>query len=600
LLKRLASGFTLASIEIMKAPLVYPSFTKSAMACGLYCGLSFGWALRAADLADVVFKHGNVYTVNEAQPHAEAVAVKQGRIVFVGSDVDAAKYETGARVIDLAGKTVVPGLTDSHYHLSGVGEREMSFNLEGTLSLDDLLAKLKARVDQTRPGQWVTGRGWIETSWKPSVFPTRWDLDKVSHAHPVFLTRADGHGAVVNSEAIRLAGITKDTANPFGGEIMHDKSSGEPNGMFLDNAQDLITKLIPDPSPEDNERALLLGAERSVRVGWTEIHNAGNTFGEVEMLERLYKEGKIKLRIYNAVLGPSADTRRLLAQGPMLDAFDHRFVNRSIKVIFDGALGSKGAALLEKYSDYDTAGFLKWKEGDLLPMFEEALRKGVQVWTHAIGDRANREILNLYAKAFQAVPVEQRKVAKPRWRVEHAQIVSPQDIPRFAQLGVIPSMQPSHAIGDLHFAGSRLGLKRLEGAYAWRSFLNSGVIIAAGSDAPVERGEPMIEFYAAVTRKDLKGYSGEGWHLEQAVSRGEALRMLTVWAAYAAFEENLRGSIEPGKLADLTVLSQDIMQIPPADIPKTKCLMTVIGGEVVFDGRGSAAFMPLQQPTTRN
>src|SRR5215472_4062898 len=266
----------------MKAPRVRPSLRKSAMACWIYFVFSVSWTVLAADRADIVFKHGNIYTVNEAQPHAEAIAVKQGRIVFVGSDADATKYESGVRVVDLAGKTVVPGLTDSHYHLSGVGEREMSFNLEGTSSLDDLLAKLKARVDQAMPGQWVTGRGWIETSWKPSVFPTRWDLDKVSPAHPVFLTRADGHGAVANSEAIRLAGITKDTASPFGGEIMHDKSSGEPNGMFLDNAQDLVTKLIPDPSPEDNERALLLGAERSVRIGWTEIHNAGNTFREVE------------------------------------------------------------------------------------------------------------------------------------------------------------------------------------------------------------------------------------------------------------------------------------------------------------------------------
>jgi len=273
----------------------------------------------------------------------------------------------------------------------------------------------------------------------------------------------------------------------------------------------------------------------------------------------------------------------MLTDGPALDAFDRRFANRAIKVSFDGALGSKGAALLEKYSDYDTAGFLKWKEEDLLPMFEEALRKGVQVWTHAIGDRANREILNLYEKAFRSVPVEQRKVRAPRWRVEHAQIVHPDDIPRFAKLGVIPSMQPSHAIGDLHFAVSRLGVKRLEGAYAWQSFIKAGSIIPGGSDAPVERGEPMIEFYAAVARKDLTGFSGEGWRAEQAVSREQALRMFTIWAAFAEFAEEQRGSIEPGKLADLTVLSQDIMKIPEADILKTRCVMTVVHGEVVHD-----------------
>ena len=303
----------------------------------------------------------------------------------------------------------------------------------------------------------------------------------------------------------------------------------------------------------------------------------------MNLLKNLYGAGKIKLRIDLALLGPSDDTKRLLAEGSTLEAFDGRFTCRAIKVSFDGALGSKGAALLEKYSDYDTAGFLKWREEDLLPMFEEALRKGIQVWTHAIGDRANREILNFYEKAFQYVPPEQRKIREPRWRVEHAQILAPSEIPRFAQLGVIPSMQPSHAIGDLHFAASRLGLKRLEGAYAWRSLIQAGSIIPGGSDAPVERGEPMIEFYAAVARKDLKGFSGEGWHPEQAVSREQALKMFTIWSAYSVFKENERGSIEPGKLADLTVLSQDIMKIPESEILKTKCVMTVINGEVVYD-----------------
>jgi predicted amidohydrolase YtcJ len=271
----------------------------------------------------------------------------------------------------------------------------------------------------------------------------------------------------------------------------------------------------------------------------------------------------------------------LLTEGPLVGAFGGRLNCRAIKVSFDGALGSKGAALLEKYSDYDTSGFLKWKESDLLPMFEAALRNGIQVWTHAIGDRANRETLNYYEKTFQRVPPDQRKVREPRWRVEHAQIVAPEDIPRFAQLGVIPSMQPSHAIGDLHFAVSRLGLKRLEGAYAWRSFIQSGSKICGGSDAPVERGEPMIEFYAAVARKDLKGFSGDGWHPEQAVSRDQALRMFTIWAAYAAFEESNRGSIETGKAADLTALSRDIMKISEPEILQTRCLMTVVNGEIV-------------------
>jgi hypothetical protein len=275
-----------------------------------------------------------------------------------------------------------------------------------------------------------------------------------------------------------------------------------------------------------------------------------------------------------------------LRDGPIIEAFGNRFNLRTIKVVSDGALGSRGAALLQPYSDApDSSGFLRVKEEDLLPMLREALKKGIQVETHAIGDYANRFVLDEYEKALKTVPPEERKIREPRWRDEHSQIVNPADIPRFAKLGIIPSMQPSHAIGDLHFAPSRLGIKRLEGAYAWQSFIKSGVIVPGGSDAPVERGEPMIEFYAAVVRKDMKGFSGEGWHPEEAVTREQALKMFTIWPAYAAFEEKLRGSIEVGKLADLTVFSADIMKIPEMDILKTRCVMTVINGEIVYEGK---------------
>ncbi len=364
---------------------------------------------------------------------------------------------------------------------------------------------------------------------------------------------------------------------------MRNREIGESNGMFLDNAKDLIAKHIPPRSPAENILDLERGAKRNQALGWTSLHVPSSSRRELEALGQLYQENRIKLRIDLALLGPSDDAQWLLKHGPTIGAFDQRLTCRAIKVSFDGALGSKGAALLEKYSDYDTSGFLKWTDDDLLPMFDEALRKGIQVWTHAIGDRANHEILRLYETAMHDVPPEQRAIKEPRWRVEHAQIVALSDIPRFAALGIIPSMQPSHAIGDLHFAASRLGLKRLEGAYAWQSFIKAGSIIPGGSDAPVERGEPMIEFYAAVARKDLKGFSGAGWHPEQAVSREQALKMFTIWAAYAAFEENSRGTIEPGKLADFTVLTQDIMQIPEAEILDTKCAMTIINGEVVFD-----------------
>ena len=543
------------------------------------------WAPVPQTAADIVFKNGNVYTANDKAPRAQAIAVKGDRIVFVGSNEAAQKFVgPNTRVVDLKGNTVLPGFTDSHQHLSGVGQREMTLNLEGTTSLEDLLAKVKARVDQAKPGEWVTGRGWIETHWQPPVFPTRWDLDKVSPNNPVILGRADGHGAVANSAALKLAGVDKNTPNPFGGEVSKDKQSGEPNGMLLDAAQGLVRRRVPPTSAADEERAVELGVKRDIELGWTQIQDAGGSYDEVNIFKKLYAAGRIKLRIYKAVYGPGPAATRLLSEGPTIGAFENRLNVRTIKVVSDGALGSRGAALLRPYSDAsDTSGFLTVKAEELRPMLVDALRKGIQVETHAIGDRANRFILDEYETAFKAVPPGQRKVAEPRWRVEHAQIVNPADIPRFAKLGVIPSMQPSHAIGDLFFAPSRLGIERLAGAYAWESFIKSGVVVPGGSDAPVERGEPMIEFYAAVARKDPKGFSGEGWHPEEAVTREQALKMFTLWPAYAAFEEKLRGTIETGKLADLTILSADIMTIPELQILKTRCVMTVINGEIVYE-----------------
>jgi predicted amidohydrolase YtcJ len=534
--------------------------------------------------ADTLFASGNVYTVNDAAPHAQAIAIKGERILFVGSNDEAKKYcDPKTRLIDLHGKTVVPGFTDSHYHIMGVGQREMQLNLESATSRESFLSKVKEQAAKAAPDRWITGRGWMETFWKPAVFPTRADLDKVAPKNPVYLVRADGHGAVANSKALETAGIDAKTPDPFGGKISRDKETGEATGMLLDNAMELVEKKVPSPTPEENEQALLLGVQRSINLGWCEIQNAGSYLPEVELMRKLYSTGKIRLRIYNAVYGPGEPAEKLLKDGPVLDAYDHHFTTRTIKVIFDGSLGSRSAALLALYADAQTYGFLTQKESDLRPMFREALKRGIQVETHAIGDRANRRILDLYEEAFKVVPPNDRKVKEPRWRVEHAQILSPKDLPRFAKLHVIASMQPSHAISDLFFAPSRLGEKRLAGAYAWQSLLKSGAIVTAGSDAPVERGEPMIEFYAAVARKSKDGFSDANWHPEQAVSREQALQMLTRWPAYAAFQEKEKGSIEPGKLADLTILSDDIMKIPEPAILQTRCLMTVIGGEIVYD-----------------
>ena len=543
--------------------------------------LLMGSIASAAETADTIFINGNIYTVNEKQRRAEAIAVNRDRIIFVGSNEEAKKFRS-KKVVDLSGKTVVPGLTDSHCHIFGIGEREMRLNLEGTNTLEDFLARVKERVAKAKPGEWITGRGWIETFWKPPHFPTRADLDKIAPNNPAFLMRADGHAAVANSAALKVANIDQHTPNPFGGQIL--KTDGEPNGMLLDNAMDLVAKNIPPSTEAEREEALLLGVDREVKLGWCEIQNAGSELSDQELIRRAYTAGKIKLRMINAAYGPGEAANALLKNGATLNSFDHRFTQRTIKVIFDGALGSRGAALLAPYSDKpDTSGFLTQTPEDLRPMFKEALRRGIQVETHAIGDRANRLILDLYEEAMRSFPGDKYAVPGPRWRVEHAQILSEQDIPRFAKLGVIASMQPSHAISDLFFAPARLGMDRLRGAYAWNSLIKSGAIICGGSDAPVERGEPMIEFYAAVTRKSTNGESHEGWHPEEVVSRENALKMFTLWPAYAAFEEKDKGSIEVGKLADFTVLSNDLMKIPESEILKTRCEMTIIGGEVVYE-----------------
>jgi len=495
-------------------------------------------ACAPSESADITLINGNIYTLNPDQPKAEAIAIQGDRILFVGRSDVVKSYETSSTErIDLKGRTVVPGLTDSHVHLSGVGFRKLTLDLEGTTSLDEMIDRVSAKAADTPAGEWVTGRGWIEAQWDPPVFPTRHDLDRAAPEHPVWLTRADGHGAVANSKALEIAGIAQVTEDPPGGEIMRD-AGGEPTGMLLDRAKNLVQKHIPGPTAERQREALVVGARVMMERGWTEVSIAGNSFDEVEVIRRLQDEGGIKIRIYDNVRGPGPDAVRLFEQGAVQREYNGLFTLRGIKVVADGALGSKGAALVEDYADHSGAGLLLWKEDQLRPLYERALREGVQIQTHAIGDRANRMILDLYEEAFEKVPAAKRKVADPRWRIEHAQVVHPDDIPRFAALKVIPSMQASHAITDFHFAKSRLGEERLKGAYAWKSMLNAGAIIAGGSDAPVEKGDPMVEFYAAIARKDLNGFSAEYWHPEEALTREEALKTLTIWPAYASFEED--------------------------------------------------------------
>lgn len=530
--------------------------------------------------AELVLTGGTIYTADPDRPLAQAVAVSNGRIMAVGDETAVMPLiGEGTRVIDLDGAFVYPGFTDSHVHLAGVGERELTLNLEGVTGIGELQEVLAAEVTGRKPGEWIVGRGWIETHWQPAEFPTRDDLDKAAPRNPVALARADNHALVANSMALELAGINAETQPPFGGDILVDEE-GRPTGMLIDNAMALVTDVMTDEGV-DLGRALTVGAERSARFGWTSVQIAGNSWDEAMLLRRLVREDAIPIRIYNAIRGPSEDAQKLLENGPIIDALDGRFTLRAIKVSVDGALGSRGAALLEPYADTDHSGLLTWREQDLLPLYRQALRAGIQLQTHAIGDRANRFVLDLYEQVLDAIPPGKRNVRDPRWRIEHAQILAQEDIPRFAGLDVIPSMQFSHAIGDLHFAPRRLGDDRLEGAYAWRSLLQTGVVIAGGSDAPVEKGDPRIEFYAAVTRRDLDGSQGENWHPEQALTRQEALWSLTRWPAYAAFEEDTRGSVTVGKLADFTVLADDIMSIPTEEIPSAGILMTIVGGRIV-------------------
>ncbi|KAA3619542.1 MAG: amidohydrolase [Calditrichaeota bacterium] len=534
--------------------------------------------------ADSIFYNGIIYTVDENFSVAEAIVIEDETIVFVGPTSEAMKYaDDRTNKVDLKGKTVVPGLTDSHCHFLGIGKRAFYLNLDGSTSLDDFLNRIKAEVKQKEKDEWIIGRGWIEEDWPQKKFPTRYDLDKISTTNPMILTRADGHAVVANSRALEIAGIDKKTPNPEGGHIERDKKSGLATGIFVDNAIDLISIFAPaDTTPDMVRKFALKAQEVSFKYGLTQLHDMGIKWPRIDILKEMYAKDELKIRLHSYVSAPGLDATKLLEEGSQVSLYDSRLTIRGIKCYQDGALGSRGAALLAPYSDANSNGLLLTPQNELYTVIRQATEKGIQVATHAIGDRGNRLILDLYEKVLHEVPVEDRRVADPRHRVEHAQIVAPEDIPRFAKLGIIPSMQPSHAIGDLHFAVRRLGKDRMTRGYAWRSFIDNGCIIPGGSDAPVEEGNPMIEFYAASVRKDTTGFSNADWHPELRLSREESLKMLTSWAAYAGFEENIKGTLEKGKLADFTVLNKDLMNCADDELFNIQVELTVLGGEIVF------------------
>jgi predicted amidohydrolase YtcJ len=552
---------------------------RFVLACLLILGLSACTPKR--EPADLVITAAKVHTLEADQPVVEAVAVKDGRIIGLGTHADMLRHvSSSTRVLKLNDATVYPGFTDAHMHLTGVGERELTLNLEGTKTREAFLAKVAEAAARAPAGTWIVGRGWIETHWTPSTFPTRQELDGVARDHLVYLTRADGHAAVVNTRALKEAGVSATTPAPFGGAILKD-ADGEPNGMLIDNAQALVASKLP-PGGVDPLRALQEGIARSQRLGWTGVQDAGVDFATVERLRALCAKGELGLRWYGALDAPSDDAARLIEQGAAVGECDGLITLRALKFYMDGALGSRGAALLKPYSDAASDGLLRNEPAALADWYARALKAGIQVETHAIGDRGNRIVLDLYEQAFAAVPQAERKLAAPRWRIEHAQVLDAADLPRFAALGVIPSMQPSHAIGDLFFAPARLGAERLAGAYAWRTLIDSGVMVPAGSDAPVEQGDPRIEFYAAAVRKSLDGQQLEGWHPELAMTRDEALRALTLWPAHAAFEESERGTLKVGKRADFTIFDRDLLTVPEAEILTAQVVATVVGGTVVY------------------
>lgn len=539
----------------------------------------------AAGPPDAIFVDGNIYTLDPARPRAEAIAVAGGWIVDVGRSADLLKARGGqTAIIQLHGATVVPGLIDAHGHLAGLGSLLTGrLDLVGARSYRQLVARVKREAARLPKGRWILGGRWDQASWGEKKLPTHGPLSVASPDHPVWLTRVDGHSGLANRRAMRLAGITRDTPDPPGGHIVKD-TRGEPTGVFVDNAMVLITRAIEGRAGRSVKAMLLAAQKRCLSVGLTGVHDAGLSPHEVRLLKQLADAGQLTLRVYG-MLTPNLSY--LARNKPLINHAGHRLTVRAVKCMVDGALGSRGAWLLKPYSDRPTdhrgqpyVGLPVQRPAFIRQVCDVALANGYQVCTHAIGDRGNREVLDVYEAALK-----RRPVADHRFRIEHAQVIALSDIPRFARLGVIPSMQPTHATSDMRWAEARLGPARIAGAYAWARLLRAGSRIAAGSDFPVESENPLWGFYAAVTRTNHQGLPSGGWRPQERMTRTQALRAFTIDAAYAAFEEKLKGVLEVGRLADFVVLSGDIMTCEPARILQTTCRMTVIGGKVVYRRR---------------
>jgi predicted amidohydrolase YtcJ len=544
-----------------------------------------------AQIADLVLENGKVITVEKSNPSAQAIAIRDGRILAVGSSAAMKKHKgPKTEVIDLRGATAIPGLIEGHGHFTGLGAFKRSLNLRNSKNWSDVVTMVGAAAKEARPGQWIIGRGFHQSKWEtppsPNVqgFPVHDELSKVSPDNPVILTHASGHATMVNQKAMELAGINKNTKDPEGGEILRD-ANGNATGLMNERAQgltrkaynDYLAKRTPAEREADDRLEVTLAANECLQKGITSFQDAGSSFATVNLLKKMAEAGELPLRLWVMLRVYIEDLEAEGKKYRMIDAGNGHLTVRAIKRSADGALGPRGAWLLEPYADLpERSGMSTESIPEMDKTAEWAIQNGFQFCIHAIGDRANREVLDLFERAFKKHP-EKKDL---RWRVEHAQHISAQDIPRFGKLGVIPAMQGVHCTSDAPYVLARLGTKRAEeGAYVWRKLLNTGAVIANGTDAPVEDVDPLPSFYASVTRKLSDGTVFYG---DQKMTRMEALKSYTLDAAFAAFEDKDKGSLKAGKLADITVLSKDLLTVPEDEILKTEVLYTIVGGKVRY------------------
>lgn len=539
-------------------------------------------ACQKKEAVDMVIKNGTIYTMDDANPTAEVVAIKDGKIVFAGAESEASKFE--GEILDLEGKTMVPGLHEGHAHIMGVGYNLLNVDLMETKSYQEVIDMVKERAANTPEGEWIVGRGWHQDKWVDQPermfknLPTHHDLSDAVPNHPVYLKHASGHMALANEKAMELAGIENSTPQPDGGEIFLEMDG--PTGIFNETAQYLIATQIPERTKESDTRALRLAFDECLKNGITSFHQAGSPSKHIDLYKSFGESGELRGRLYVMLSGrDSTLLDEYFANGPEIGLFDDRLTVRSVKLYGDGALGSRGAWLLEEYSDAPGEfGHEVTPIEEIEEITQRAYKAGFQVCVHAIGDRANREALDVFERTFESGHQDD-----PRFRIEHAQHFHPDDISRFAEMGVIPAMQAIHMASDRPWAIDRLGKKRIEeGAYMWQDLLQSGAKIVNGTDAPVEPINPIPSFYASVARKTLQGVPEGGYEPAQKMTREQALRSYTLDAAYGAFMEDISGSIEVGKYADLTILNQDIMKVPEDQILTTKVDMTILEGEIVF------------------